>query len=54
MEQWGYGVMGNTGYSYAPKKNYLYNLNNDYAGAVRNVYCMKIKITSWSVATPNH
>lgn len=43
MEQWGYGVMGNTGYSYAPKKNYLYNLNNDYAGAVRNVYCMKIK-----------
>lgn len=34
MDHWGYGVMGNAGYEYAPKKNSLRNYNTDYAGAV--------------------
>ncbi len=34
MDQWAYGAMGNSGYTYAPKKNVLYNGNADYAGSI--------------------
>lgn len=43
MDQWSYGVGGNTGYSYIPKKNYLENWNSDYAGALRYVYTAKMQ-----------
>lgn len=43
MDKWGYGVGGNTGYTYIPKKNYLENWNSDYAGAVRYVYTAKMQ-----------
>lgn len=34
MDHSGYGVMGNAGYEYVPKKNSLRNYNTDYAGAL--------------------
>lgn len=34
MDSWGYGAMGNYGYSYSPKNNVFYNWNTDYAGAI--------------------
>lgn len=34
MDHWGYGVMGNTGYQYAPKLNSIRNYNTDYAGLI--------------------
>lgn len=34
IEDWGYGVAGNHGYEYAPKKNCIRNYNSDYAGAI--------------------
>ena len=43
MDEWGYGAMGNAGYEYLPKKNFLRNYNSDYAGAIRCVYCGKMK-----------
>lgn len=43
MDQWGYGAMGNTGYEYLPKKNYLRNYNSDFAGAVMRTYYGKMK-----------
>lgn len=43
IDQWGYGAMGNAGYSYLPKKNTLYNQNSDYAGALNYVYYGKMK-----------
>lgn len=43
IDNWGYGVGGNVGYSYLPKKNVLYNMNSDYAGAIRYVYYGKMK-----------
>ena len=35
MEQCPYGVMGNTGYSYSPRKNVIRNDNTENAGAIR-------------------
>ncbi len=43
MDRWGYGAMGNTGYEYLPKKNYLRNYNSDHAGAVMYTYYGKMK-----------
>lgn len=43
MDQWGYGAMGNVGYSYFPKKNILVNYNSDFAGAVSYTYYGKMK-----------
>lgn len=34
MDRWVYGVMGNAGYEYSPRKNSLRNYNTDYAGAI--------------------
>lgn len=42
MEHWSYGVMGNAGYEYVPKKNSLRNYNSDYAGAIRYTTYMAI------------
>lgn len=43
IDKWGYGAMGNTGYEYLPKKNFLRNYNSDFAGAIRYTYCGKMK-----------
>ena len=40
MNHWGYGAMGNHGYSYAPGKGLYYNSNADYAGAILYEYYM--------------
>ena len=40
MNHWGYGAMGNHGYSYAPGTGVYYNSNADYAGAVVYEYYM--------------
>lgn len=40
MDGWGYGAMGNTGYEYVPRKNCIFNHNQDYAGAVHKEYYM--------------
>ena len=42
MDQWAYGAMGNTGYSYLPSQNKLYNQNADYAGALRHLTIMSL------------
>lgn len=42
MDRWTYGVMGNVGYEYAPRKNNLRNYNNDYAGAILYTTYMKV------------
>lgn len=34
MNGWSFGIGGNSGYSYAPRKEIYYNENADYAGAV--------------------
>ncbi|WP_155827683.1 hypothetical protein [Butyrivibrio sp. AE2015] len=34
MDKWGYGAMGNHGYSYFPGTGIYYNNNADYAGAI--------------------
>lgn len=34
MDGWGYGALGNVGYEYIPRKNKMFNRDNDYAGAV--------------------
>lgn len=34
MDRWPYGVMGNAGYEYVPRKNSLRNRNSDFAGAI--------------------
>lgn len=40
MNEWGYGVMGNSGYEYCPGKNSLRNYNADYAGLILyTTYC---------------
>lgn len=43
IDQWAYGAMGNAGYAYIAKKNFLYNRNSDYAGAIVYISCMKMK-----------
>lgn len=43
IDGWGYGAGGNAGYSFLPKKNCLYNLNNDCAGAIQKIYYGKMK-----------
>lgn len=43
MDQWGYGAMGNAGYSYYPKKNVLVNYDNDFAGLRYYTYYGKMK-----------
>ncbi len=43
IDRWGYGVMGNPGYEYLPKKNFLLNYNSDFAGAIRYIFCGKMK-----------
>lgn len=43
MDKWPYGVMGNAGYEYAPKKNSLRNYNSDYAGAIMYTTYMTVK-----------
>lgn len=43
VDQWGYGAMGNVGYEYLPKKNFLRNYNSDFAGAVRYANCSKME-----------
>lgn len=43
LDQWAYGAGGNTGYTYLPKKNCLFNLNNDMAGAIQYCYYGKMK-----------
>lgn len=43
IDRWGYGAMGNPGYEYLPKKNFLLNYNSDFAGAVRYTFCGKMK-----------
>lgn len=43
MDQWGYGVGGNHGYEYLPKKNSLMNGDADYAGAEYHVFFGKMK-----------
>ena len=43
MDKWGYGIGGNVGYSYLPKKNVLSNTDSDYAGAVYYTYYGKMK-----------
>lgn len=42
MDRWPYGVMGNAGYEYCPRKNSLRNYNTDYAGAI-------LYITYWEI-----
>lgn len=34
IDQWGYGAMGNAGYTYSPRKNSMRNDNADFAGAI--------------------
>ena len=41
-ESWAYGAGGNGGYDYAPKKNVIFNTNNDYAGMVKYYNYYKI------------
>lgn len=43
MDQWAYGAGGNAGYMYLPKKNCLYNIDNDMAGAIQYLYYGKMK-----------
>ena len=43
LDRWSYGVMGNAGYEYAPKKNSLRNYNSDYAGAILYTTYMEVK-----------
>lgn len=43
MDKWGYGVMGNVGYKYSPKKNSIRNYNTDFAGLIHNTYYMEIQ-----------
>lgn len=43
MDKWGYGAMGNAGYSYYPKKNCLYNRNCDFAGLEWRDYFVTMK-----------
>lgn len=43
IDKWGYGAGGNHGYMYLPKKNVLYNLNSDFAGALYYEYYGKMK-----------
>lgn len=42
MDRWPYGVMGNVGYEYVPRKNSLRNYNSDYAGAIRYTTYMAV------------
>ncbi len=42
MDRWPYGVMGNAGYEYCPRKNSMRNYNTDYAGAI-------LYITYWKM-----
>lgn len=35
IDNWGYGIGGNGGYSYDPHKNVIHNFDADYAGALR-------------------
>lgn len=42
MEQWPYGVMGNAGYEYSPRKNSIRNDNADYAGAILHTTYMTV------------
>ncbi|MCI8664704.1 MAG: hypothetical protein HFG69_15920 [Hungatella sp.] len=46
MDHWSYGVMGNAGYEYSPRKNSIRNTNTDYAGA--------ILYTTYLSVTPSH
>ena len=32
--EWGFGAAGNNGYLYLPKKGYIYNENDDFAGSI--------------------
>lgn len=43
MDEWGYGVAGNAGYTYLPKRSYIYNCNTDYAGGVLYESYMKVE-----------
>lgn len=43
MDKWAYGIGGNTGYSYLPKKNCLFNVDNDMAGAIQWFFYGKMK-----------
>ena len=38
IDNWGYGIMGNHGYEYIPKKNVIRNYDSDLAGAIVNEF----------------
>jgi|GEM_PF-1648168 len=42
MDGWGFGAMGNIGYSYLPRANRVHNHNYDFAGLLRYDTYMKI------------
>ncbi len=57
MNHWGYGAMGNFGYSYCPRKGIYYNQNADMAGAIlKESYLSKrgkgqLKVDYWVKTT---
>ena len=44
-EVWPFGVGGNAGYSYVPKKNIVFNSSNEFAGMIRNYAFYELKGT---------